>query len=387
MVINIKENEFNLLDRKDLEDSLNEYKEFFLTDNLNDVDIHDLINGYINQETYDNIYKSILDYFDKYGIKYILSLTNIDKILLPELLNHNKSNLYIGISDDGTITGIPIHLNMLDSLKIEIERKLNHYYDNFIGLHQKKGTEEYNIGYDTYFNFEKLVPILKKHTNVTIHILKDDNIENNRCNKLLRYIDYVKNEEIKYKKIMEFNKHQMIIKEKYNHKYSQKFHLLIRSDIMIEFREFTTLNYEAFDNLLFVLHQKIESRDDTNIILKDGEYVGNTLYPNDPDKEIEYGNLFEIFLEEYKNFKEIQLKKNISIKKIKKKNPLKKLNGYMNNVSCFNNYLHNNIDIKYILISINIPIIKDKNVFLGYKKNNNIKIIQRGFDSQPFTIS
>jgi hypothetical protein len=39
------------------------------------------------------------------------------------------------------------------------------------------------------------------------------------------------------------------------------------------------------------------------------------------------------------------------------------------------------------MICISLPIIKDRNVYLGYKDNDDIRIIQRSYDTKPYTIN
>ena len=385
MIIDTITWKYSLYNTKKKEDTINEYKEFFLTKNLNLSDIDDLCKGQINSKTLKILYKSILDYIDKYSIKYILSLSNIDKILLPSLLDHSKSKFYIGISDTGIITGIPIHINFLQKIKVALKTKIDNYYNNFIGLHQNKGHEKIDIGYNTYYDFKKLIPILKKHTKITIHILKEIDKKNTKCTKLLNHIDSVIKEEKEYIKEYTFNKKQLKIKEEYHNKYSQQFSKLIRSDVMIEYRYYCSLDNKIFDKLIFILQCKIKNRTDTNIYLLNGYYIKNSFFPKKIKKELKYGTYFKIFLEEYNIFKRIKLSKKISIKKLKNKNPIKKLNKILSDISCFNRYLYDNKDIIYIMICISLPIIKDKDVYLGYKTEDDIIIVQRSYDTQPYT--
>ena len=88
-------------------------------------------------------------------------------------------------------------------------------------------------------------------------------------------------------------------------------------------------------------------------------------------------------VEEYKHFKMIKLKKNIVIKSFSQKNPIKKINPILKNISCFNEYLK----MDYIMIEIDIPFIKDKNVYIVSKKDK--KILKRGYTNDmdmPCTI-
>lgn len=386
MLCLIEHNKYSLLENIGREDCLNEYKEFFLKNNYDLNDINDFLKGFLNTKTLKNIYKTILDYIDKYSIKYLISLSNIDKLLLPNFKNNNYSKFYIGVSDNGYITGIPIEKNRLDDIKNMLQTKLNSYYDNFIGLHATKGSDEIQIGYYTYYDFNKIIKILKNHTKIKITILDNTNIHNKKLDKLLSYIEEIKKEESEYQNKKKFYENQIKIKTDYNNRYSQKFYQLIRSDVMIEFKEYCNISNKLFDKILFKLQSKITKRDEVYNYLIDGEYKNNSLYPNNFKKDQYYGKYIKRFLDQYKEFKNIKLKQNIEVKKLKKKSPLKKLNGYLNDISCFNQYLSKNKDITFIKISIWIPIIKDKNVFLGFKNDDNvIKIIQRSFDNQPFT--
>ena len=105
------------------------------------------------------------------------------------LKKENYSKFYIGVSDEGIISGIPVEFTKIKYAKVDLECKLNKYYNEFISLHKKKGNEEINIGLDTYYNFNKIISILKKHTKIKIHILNNINVNNKKANILLNYID------------------------------------------------------------------------------------------------------------------------------------------------------------------------------------------------------
>ena len=134
----------------------------------------------------------------------------------------------------------------------------------------------------------------------------------------------------------------------YNNRYSQQFYQLIRSDVMIEFKEYCTLSDKLFDKILFKLQSKIKKRDEVYKYLVDGEYKTNSLYPNNFKKDQYYSKYIKIFLDQYKDFKNIKLKQNIKVEKFKKSSPIKKLNGLMNDISCFNQYFSKNKDIIFI---------------------------------------
>ena len=86
MIIKIEIDKFEINTNVGLEDCLNEYKEFFLDKNLKFKEIKNLKKGIIEDYLLENIYNCIFNnYIDKYSIKYILSLSNIDKLLLDNL--------------------------------------------------------------------------------------------------------------------------------------------------------------------------------------------------------------------------------------------------------------------------------------------------------------
>ena len=82
------------------------------------------------------------------------------------------------------------------------------------------------------------------------------------------------------------------------------------------------------------------------------------------------------------DFKKIELQYNIKTNKFKERNPKRKLKSILNNISCFNEYLYNNKNIVYIIIKISWIFVKDKNLYIGYNDNNNIKIIERTYEPE-----
>ena len=379
MIITIEYENYKLYDNLGKENCINEYKEFFIKSNFSLNDIKNFLDGKIASKVMDIIYQSILsNYIDKYCIKYILSLANIDKILLPQLDNFNNSTLYIGVSDEGIINGIPIYYNMIDKLKEDILQKIMEYYKNLVGLHKFKGSNKIEIGDDTYYTFDKIIKIIKKYTLIKVDILEKNNKINDKCSNLLSYIQKILKEEEEYKMQTKFNNTLIRMKTRYNIKYNQPFYKLIRSDVMIEFKYFSNLSSDNFDMVLFTLQKNIVERIDVHQYLYNGHYIDGSLYPDDNDKDKYIGTLIKQFLDEYKDFKFEQMKKNFTIKKLNNKNPLNKLNGLLSDISCFSSYLYENKDIVYIMISISLPIIKDKNVFLGFKNlDSGIKILSR----------
>tara|TARA_B110000977_G_C10646086_1_gene326053 strand:- start:9 stop:539 length:531 start_codon:yes stop_codon:yes gene_type:complete len=166
----------------------------------------------------------------------------------------------------------------------------------------------------------------------------------------------------------------MDIKIQYNNKYSVPFNKLIRSDeIMLEFYKYSSLTIKELCEILSVLRSRIIKRRDVEEYLLNGLYIQNTLYPNDKQKDNYYGELVKTFLEEYKYFKIIQLRKNINIPRFNMKNPMKRLSPLLNNVSIFNEQL----DMDFYMIEIEIPFIKDVNAYIASKKNK--KILERGY--------
>ena len=184
----------------------------------------------------------------------------------------------------------------------------------------------------------------------------------------------LREEEQEYLKKLDEYKKLMDKKIKYNNKYSVPFNKLIRADdIMDEFKSHTSLTDEELKDILKILQSKIIEREDVREYLLDGLYIKNSLYPEDNDKDKYYGELIKIFLEEYKYFKIIQLRKNINIPRFNMKNPMKQLSPLLNNVHIFNEYL----DMDFYMIEIEIPFIKDINAHIASKKHK--KILERGY--------
>lgn len=379
MIITIEINKYKLYDNLGNENCINEYKEFYINKNFNLIDIKNFMKGIISKKIMENIYQSIINnYINKYCRKYILSLSNIDKILLPNLSEVNHSTLYIGISDNGIITGIPINYNMIDKLKEDILERITEYYKNLIGLHKNKGNNKIEVGDNTYYTFDKIIKIIKKHTQIKINILKKNKIKNKKCDDLLIYIKKILEEEEEYIIQKKFYNTMVRMKTNFIMKYNLPFFKLIRSDIMIDFKYYSKLSDNDFDTVLFILQKNIIERIDVYKYLHNGFYIDNSLFPNNKKKDKYYSELIKQFLNEYNEFKFKQIKKNIKVKKINKKNPINKLNGLLSDISCFSNYLYDNNEIVYIMISISLPIIKDKNVYVGFKNiNSDIKILSR----------
>ena len=379
MIITIEINKYKLYDNLGNENCINEYKEFFINKNFNLIDIKNFMKGIISKKIMENIYQSIINnYINKYCRKYILSLSNIDKISLPNLSEVNHSTLYIGISDNGIITGIPINYNMIDKLKEDILERITEYYKNLIGLHKNKGNNKIEVGDYTYYTFDKIIKIIKKHTQIKINILKKNKKKNKKCDDLLIYIKKILEEEEEYIIQKKFYNTMIRMKTNFIMKYNLPFFRLIRSDIMIDFKYYSKLSDNDFDTVLFILQKNIIERIDVYKYLHNGFYIDNSLFPDNKKKDKYYSELIKQFLNEYNEFKFKQIKKNIKVKKINKKNPINKLNGLLSDISCFSNYLYDNNEIVYIMISISLPIIKDKNVYVGFKNiNSDIKILSR----------
>ena len=116
------------------------------------------------------------------------------------------------------------------------------------------------------------------------------------------------------------------------------------------------------------LKERIIKRYDVEKYLLNGFYINDTLFPDDKEKDKYYAELVKTFLEEYKYFKIIQLRKNINIPRFTMKDPLKKINPLLNNVHIFNQYL----DMDFYMIEIEIPFIKDINAYVASKKTKKI---------------
>ena len=151
---------------------------------------------------------------------------------------------------------------------------------------------------------------------------------------------------------------------------------------MNEFKNHTSLSSDELEDVLSVLKSKIIKRKDVENYLLNGMYIKKSLFPEDLEKDKYYGKLVSIYLEEYKYFKTVQLRKNINIPRFTMKNPMKQLTPLLNNVHIFNEHL--NMD--FYMIEIEIPFIKDINSHIASKKDK--KILERGcIDNEPHTIS
>ena len=363
-----------LLDDIGQETIIKEYKEFYLRKSINLDDIDDLMRGFINTKTKRNIYESILYYIDKYYNRYLISLTNISKSYLTDLLDETHSKFYIGVSDSGIITGVPILPDQIEPLKTDIINRILVHYKNIIGLHIEKGYDKINIGNDTYYNFNELIDIIKKHTKINLHILKKNKKHNRVCYNILELIEKTKHEEQTYLKDLKKYKTKISLKCLYNDKYSQAFYKLIRSPVIAEFKEYTSIPVDKYTKLIYILRKKIITHGDVDKYLYNGLYISGSLF-NDERLDEEYGEYMRIYLKEYQIFKKIQLAKNVKVEPFIQKNPMKKLNPILKNISCFNEYL----EIDYYMIEIELPFIKDKNVFIASKINDKIKILERGY--------
>lgn len=363
------------------ESIVKEYKEFYLRKPLTLNDYKDLQEGIISNKVRKYIFESLIFYFNKYLKKYICSLTNIDKSYLDKIKDNQYSNFYIGVSDEGCITGIPIHVSQLNSIEYVLQEKINSYYKDLIGLHMNKGNKQIIINDNIYYDFNKIVNVIKKHIKIRIHILEKDNSLNEQYLKLNDTIKSILEDEKEYlyeKKLHEEKKNKKV---SYNEKYSQAFHNLIHSDTMNEFKLYLK-DYEfPFLDILELLKKRITSSNKVENYLKDGYYVKNSLFPNDCKKDIYYGEKINEFLEHYKDFKNIMLKKNITLEPFIRKNPMKRLKSHLKNVSCFSEQFYNNNEVMYIIIDIQLPIIQDKKVYIGFKEKNNIKIIKRTYEN------
>jgi hypothetical protein len=383
VVLSLIEGEYELGECLGEETLLREHKEFYLVKPLPLSEIDKLFNGEISPYVEEKIYESSIYYINKYFDRYLLSLANISKIHLRDVIDFTHSKFCIGVSDDGDITGIPLKEHQIPCLKEELITKVLDYYDNIIGLHNDKGDIKIQIQGTTYYNYDKLVHILKKHTRINIHKVKNTRKYNKDCIDLEYKIKDLREEEQDYFQRLDEYKKLMDIKIQYNNKYSVPFNQLIRADdIMNEFRSYTSLTDDKLDDILDIMRQRIVERNDVEGYLLNGLYIENTFFPDDNGKDKYYGDLVKTYLEEYKYFKIIQLRKNINIPRFNMKNPMKKLNPLLNNVNIFNEHL----DMDFYMIEIEIPFIKDINAHIASKKDK--KILERGFtDNTPHTVS
>tara|TARA_B100000123_G_C25683358_1_gene407465 strand:- start:85 stop:1038 length:954 start_codon:yes stop_codon:yes gene_type:complete len=317
-------------------------------------------------------------------------LTNIDKKYLNSVKDENYSKFYIGVSDIGDITGIPIHKSQLDDIKLLLEEKLVYYYKDLIGLHKNKGDKKVLIDDCIYYDFKKIVEIIKKHTKIKIHKLDKNCITNDEYIKMNEMIEEVLKEQKIYLLEKNLYKNKKKLKKEYNEKYSQAFHNLINSDTMYEFKLYLKGIDFPFDDVLKILRLNIKSADTVETYVKNGFYVEKSLFPEDEVKDKYYGEKVNKFLEYYKEFKDMMLNKNIKIEPFILKDPIRKLNAVLKNITCFSEQFYKNNDIIYIMIEINLPIIKDNKVYLGLKDKGNIKIIKRTYEynmNMPCTFS
>jgi len=155
---------------------------------------------------------------------------------------------------------------------------------------------------------------------------------------------------------------------------------------MLQFKYYL-LNFIEFDFAKFIniLQTKIVKKNDVENYLLNGYYIENSLFPEDEIKDSYYGNIMSKFLHHYKGFKSKMLEKNITLEPFSKKNPKLKLNSILKNIACFSKQLYSNDDIKFIMIHIELPFIKDKNVYLGLKDKHNVKIIKRTYETKMNT--
>ena len=383
-------NTFSLNENIGEESILKEYKEFYLKKHYSLEDYKDLQEGIITNKIRTSIHSSLVYYFDKYLQKYICSLTNIDKKYLNSVKDENYSKFYIGVSDIGDITGIPIHKSQLDDIKLLLEEKLVYYYKDLIGLHKNKGDKKVLIDDCIYYDFKKIVEIIKKNTKIKIHKLDKNCITNDEYIKMNEMIEEVLKEQKIYLLEKNLYKNKKKLKKEYNEKYSQAFHNLINSDTMYEFKLYLKGIDFPFDDVLKILRLNIKSADTVETYVKNGFYVEKSLFPEDEVKDKYYGEKVNKFLEYYKEFKDMMLNKNIKIEPFILKDPIRKLNAVLKNITCFSEQFYKNNNIIYIMIEINLPIIKDNKVYLGLKDKGNIKIIKRTYEynmNMPCTFS
>lgn len=377
--ITIEKSNYCLLDSIQGENLLKEHKEFFLKKSMTIDDIHDILNHIYTHKIERLTYESVLFNIDKYLSRYILSLSNIQKAFLPSCMDKTHSKFYLGISDSGEITGIPLKRNKIETLKTDLLRLVNNHLQDMVGLHQKKGSDkEIIINNKKYYYFDKLLNILKKHIRIKIHIIKKKNTHNQQCIELRKKINDILCEEENY--LTKLSQHKKLKEKKriYNDKYSIGFQKLIRTtDVMIEFRNFISLTNKDFDELLTLLIQKIKTHNDVETVLLNGKYISGSLANINSELDSKYKKHVNIFLDEYKEFKKLMLSKNIHLDNFKQKNPRRKINPLLTNISCFNEYL----DVEYCIIEILIPVIKDNQACIILKKDKKIKLLERGFSN------
>ena len=90
-------------------------------------------------------------------------------------------------------------------------------------------------------------------------------------------------------------------------------YLIINSCLHKRVQNYTSLSHDELEDVLTVLKSKIIKRKDVEGYLLNGAYIKKSLFPEDLQKDKYYGKLVSTYLEEYKYFKTVQLRKNIKI--------------------------------------------------------------------------
>lgn len=359
------------------EDLSTEYKEFSLKPNKDTLEnneriIKELIRGKfpnrVNRRSIDSIYH----YLDKYFLKYFVSLSNLGK---NEKGRGNFSKFFIGVDDHpSVITGIPINRSYLPSLIEGINRKIIEYMFKIRAFHRANRSENYEeIGGERVYYFDRLLAIVFRLFKVNIYILKKNAID--RCAKAEVNDIYQKKREYEAS-IKRFRRHKTIITN-LNNRYSQSLTLLLFDyEVVNRIGKYILADYPSFPfkDTHNLLKRHIVDKSTISRFVDNGHYVHNSIRSSQfTEEELRFN--INLFLGKFREFRNIQIAK-INRDRVlnpytKKFHPMDRINTTLLQINTFNNIINQNSDVVQILIEIKIPIIKDRDAFLGYKTDDD----------------
>jgi hypothetical protein len=138
----------------------NEYKEFTFNHSGLEID-EDEAENLIKSSIWcfnDMIIESLKKYFKIYVAKYASAFLN-------EESESSAGHFYIGINDDGTISGIPFQGEIdINFIKFEIKKVINKYIysDDIESIHKSISVELLNVNY-TPFKIKRYTPIYERY--------------------------------------------------------------------------------------------------------------------------------------------------------------------------------------------------------------------------------
>lgn len=380
------------------ENIFNEYKEFSIVPfrsedhDENQRVVKELIRGNFPRHLNTRIIDSIESYFDKYFAKYFVSLANPT----PENSRKNYARLLIGVKDSPSIvTGIPVLKSELPELIEKLEKKIKNYLSSIQTFHFSRQNNKYlEIEGEKYYNYDKLLKIIRRLFCVNIHILNKNKLKN-KCVK--RDVNHI------YKSYRQYK----IIKKTYtrdrkkiidsNNRYSQSISLIIYNyeimNLTERFIKKDNPNY-PFKHIHQLLKLYLKDRDCIKKYIDGGEFICGSMksqyFSDDKIKEF-----MDIFLNKFRDYRNIRINK-INSNKIrnpykKKFNPLNDISNTLLQINNFNNIVAENNQVIQLLIEIKIPIIKDNNAIIGFNNKNGWffpkrKLVVIGGDYSPITI-